>query len=108
MVLTGKVRHAVEVVPPLLRDVHSLLVVVLPCGGVPLLLGVGNELCDVLWIARVQNCVEVVPIGEPVLRIRVLQVLHDLLVQSELRVDLVHAQLVEPGHVDEQALAHLQ
>ena len=67
-----------------------------------------NELCDVLWIARVQNCVEVVPIGEPVLGIRVLHVLHDLLVQDELRVDLVHGQLVELGHIDEQALTHLQ
>ena len=71
-------------------------------------MGMSDELRDILRIERVEDRVEVCPIGEPISRIGVLHVFHDLLVQDELRVDLIHAKLVKLRHVDEPTLAHLE
>ena len=56
----------------------------------------------------VQNSVEIGSIREAVPRILVLQVNHDRCVLFELGEDVVHTELIELGHVDELALAHLQ
>ena len=67
-----------------------------------------DELLDIVWIDCVENCVEVCSIGKPISRIGVLQILHDLLIQKELGEDVACTKLVELGHVDKLAFAHLQ
>ena len=68
----------------------------------------GDEFLDIVWIDCVEDRVEVCTIWPAISGIGVLQILHDLLIQEELGEDVACTKLIELGHVDKLAFAHLQ
>ena len=68
----------------------------------------GDQICNVVGVNRVQNSVEVRSVWEAVLWVVVLHVLHDIRVRFELGKDVIHTKLVELRNVDEPALADFE
>ena len=90
----------VEIVPPFLVDTNSLCLSSCSLCTEPLLLGMLDHIFDMLRVDCIEHGKEVLAIRIPILRIDVLQILHDFRVPFELRVDMLDTQLIVLWYVD--------
>ena len=104
--LTGDEGLLVQLVEPVFTNVDGFCLLVLPCNGVPLLIGVFDKLCDVLTAYGVHDVEEVVPVGQAALWQLVREELHEELQSFHLWPQLLHADLVVVGHVYKPHLAY--
>ena len=76
VVLTGQVRHRLQLFFPELRDGDALFLLVCGIGGHPLLVGVLHDLLEVLGLQRVEDVEEVLARRALASWIRIRKVLH--------------------------------
>ena len=100
MILTGQVRHRLQLLLPELGDGDALLLLVFGVGGHPLLVGVLHDLLEVLRLQRVEDVEEVLARRALAGGIRVGEVLHELRVLLEVRPERLHRELVVLWDVD--------
>ena len=67
-----------------------------------------NHIFDMLRMDRIEHGEEVLAIRIPILRIDVLQILHNFRVTFELRVDMLDTQLIVLRYIDRAFLRDLQ
>ena len=97
--LTGEVRHVLELLRPVLGDLDGLVLHLLAVCGVALLVGVCQDLGQVLRVDRVEHIEEIVARWPLALRIFVGEEAHHVRVLQELRVEVLHGELLEVGHL---------
>ena len=69
---------------------------------------VSDQIAHVVWMHSVEDSVEVGSVRILVLRVVVLQILHDIRICFELGKDVIHTKLIELRHVNKLALADLK
>ena len=94
VVLTGQIRHRLQLFLPELGDGDALFLLVCCIGGHPLLVGVLHDLLEVLGLQRVEDVEEVLARRALASWIRVWEVLHEVRVLLEMRPERLHGQLV--------------
>jgi len=94
LVLTGGIGHGIELLFPVLRHPDALRLHGLALGGIALLVGVSNDLCEVLRMNRVQDVEEVLPRWPLALRVPVGEELQHLRVLLELRPESLDGELL--------------
>ena len=102
--LTAKEWHLVEALPPLRGHLNLVLIVLGLVRLVPHLVGVLNKAPDIVRVDRVKHSEEVLPGWALLLGKGIREVLHEFLVLTEERKDVLHGQLVELRDVDELAV----
>ena len=95
-------------IPPLLCDCNSLVLVFLRLGCEARLVCVSDQIAHVVGMHGVEDSVEVGSVRILVLRVVVLQILHDIRICFELGKDVIHTKLIELRHVYKLALADLK
>ena len=87
-------------IPPFLVDTNCLGLSCCTLCAESLLLSMLDHIFDMLGVDCIEYSEEVLTIWISILRIDILQILHDLRVALELREDVLDSQLVVLWHVD--------
>ena len=90
VVLTGQVRHRLQLFFPELGDGDALFLLVCGVGGHPLLVGVLHDLVEVLGLQRVEDVEEVLARRALADWISIREVLHEFRVLLEMRPERLH------------------
>ena len=98
--LTGKVRHGLKLLLPVLGDLDRLGLLVCALGAHTLLIGMSKELLEVVGQLGVHNVKEVLAGRTPVLRVIVREVRHHDGVLLDIWPERFHGDLVVVGDVD--------
>ena len=98
----------VEIVPPFLVDTNCLGLSSCSLCAESLLLRMLDHIFDMLGVDRIEYSIEVLTIWISILRIDILQILHDLRVTFELRPYRLNATFVVFRHIDRASLRNLE
>ena len=83
-----------ELLEPVVADLHRVQPLFVVLDGVPLLAGVAEDLLQVVGVERVQDVEEIVTSRAFIFRENIGEILRELLVLLELRPELRHRELV--------------
>ena len=108
MRLTRQIWHGSKLLLPVLGDLYGLTLHGLAGRSHTLLVRVFEDLRKVIRVQRVEHVEKVVARRAFALRISVRKVRHELGVLRELRIEILHAQLVVVRHLDEPDFGFLQ
>ena len=101
-------RHRLELVGPVIVGEDRLQLVLAALDGVALLEGVLDQLLHQLWMERVEDVEEELPVALPSLGVRVREELSHPLELDDLVIECLDRELVVLGHRDEVDLPQLQ
>ena len=106
--LTTEVRHRIQLLPPLIGYGDGVLLDATVATLESNLVGVGDHGGDSVLVDGVQHVVEVISVDRLALGHLRWKILHDLDVVLEPREEILDAELIEPGDLDELDVGDLQ
>ena len=99
-ILTFELRQIVELLPPLLTDVHKFVLIIARGCDNSVAVGMLDELLGVFGVERVHHVEEVAPVRHPTLWQLIREVDHHLRFVLELGVEVLDAKFLEFWHLN--------